>query len=101
MTQKNILWVQSRCFMKMQKNQNLVFDIGYKYNGLGHIKVLSCNLYNHLFFLRNDGGSNGYDCEYNYKNIINFDYKKYEYYYFNEIIELLLSVGIYTRWSNL
>jgi hypothetical protein len=88
-------------YKKMCKDgQTNVFDIAYRYNGMGYIKVLSCNLFNHLFFIRDDGGSNGYDCAYNYKKIINFDYKTYEYYYFTDIIDLLLSVGIYSRWSS-
>ena len=66
------------------KGQTNVFNIGYKYAGMGHIEVLSCNLYNHLLFMRMDGGSNGWDREYNYKKVLNFDYKDYEYFYFNE-----------------
>jgi hypothetical protein len=66
------------------KGQTNVFNIGYKYAGMGHIEVLSCNLYNHLLFKRGDGGSSGWDREYNYKKILNFDYKEYEYFYFNE-----------------
>ena len=69
-----------------QKN---VFDIGFQYMGMGHIEVLSCNLFNHLLFLRNDGGSNGWDREYNYKKIIKFDYKEYEYFYFNQFLKML------------
>ena len=64
-----------------QKN---VFNIGYKYAGMGHIEVLSCNLYNHLLFIRMDGGSSGWDREYNYKKILKFDYKEYEYFYFHK-----------------
>ena len=66
------------------KGQTNVFNIGYKYAGMGHIQVLSCNLYNNLLFKRGDGGSSGWDREYNYKKILNFDYKEYEYFYFNE-----------------
>jgi hypothetical protein len=65
------------------KGQKNVFDIGYRYLGMGHIEMLSCNLYNHLLFMRRDGGSNGYDREYNYKKLLNFNYKEYEYFYFN------------------
>ena len=85
---------------KCEDGQTNVFDIAYRYDGVGWIKVISCNLHNHLFFIRSDGGSNGYDSEYNYRDIINFDYKKYEYYYFKDIIDRLLSIGIYTRWNN-
>ena len=64
-----------------QKN---VFDIGFRYLGMGHIEMISCNLYNHLLFMRRDGGSNYYDREYNYKKLLNFNYKEYEYFYFNK-----------------
>lgn len=67
-----------------KNGQTNVFNIGYKYAGMGHVEVLSCNLYNHLLFKRGDGGSNGWDREYNYKKIINFNHKEYEYFYFNE-----------------
>ena len=33
-------------------NQFNVFNIAYRYRGMGHVEVLSCNLYNHLLFLR-------------------------------------------------
>ena len=63
--------------------QENIFDIAYIYCGMGHIDVLSCNMHNHLLFMRRDGGSNGWDREYNYLQAKNFDYKKYEYFYFN------------------
>lgn len=59
-----------------------VFNLAYRYIGLGHIEVLSCNLFNNLLFLRRDGGSNGWDREANHKEIIKFDYKNYKYFYF-------------------
>ena len=64
--------------------QSTIFDIGFRYLGMGHIEVLSCNLYNHLLFYRRDGGSNGWDREANYKELIEFKYQKYEYLYFTE-----------------
>ena len=66
------------------EGQETVFDIGYRYKGMGHIEVLSCNLYNHLLFYRMDGGSNDWDREANYKNIINFNYQEYQYFYFTD-----------------
>ena len=63
--------------------QYTIFDIAYIYCGMGHIDVLSCNLHNHLLFIRRDGGSNGWDREYNYLQAKNFNYRKYEYFYFN------------------
>ena len=66
------------------KGQNNVFDIGYRYLGMGHIEMLSCNLYNHLLFYRRDGGSSGIEREYNYKKLLEFNYREYKYFYFNK-----------------
>ena len=66
------------------EGQKNVFDIAYRYRGMGHIEVLSCNLYNHLLFYRPDGGSNGYDRIYNHEKVIKFDYKDYEYMVFTK-----------------
>ena len=66
-----------------KNGQENIFDIAYTYAGMGHIDVLSCNLYNHLLFMRRDGGSSGIEREYNYLQAKNFDYRKYEYFYFN------------------
>ena len=64
--------------------QTNVFDIGYRYLGMGHIEMLSCNLYNNLLFYRRDGGSSGIESEYNYNKLLNFNYREYEYFYFNK-----------------
>ena len=56
------------------QNQHYVFDVAYKYNGMGHVIILSCDLENHLLFYRQDGGSNDYDREYNLNWVL--DYKK-------------------------
>ena len=66
------------------KGQKNVFDIGYRYLGMGHIEMLSCNLYNHLLFYRRDGGSSGIEREYNYKKLLEFNYREYDYFYFNK-----------------
>ena len=50
--------------------QESVFDVAFQYRGLGHIRVLACDLENHLLFYRPDGGSNGWDREANYKKIV-------------------------------
>ena len=64
--------------------QVAVFDVAFQYYGLGHIRVLACDLENHLLFYRPDGGSNGWDREANYKKLINYDKNEYEYMYFTE-----------------
>ncbi len=64
-----------------QKN---VFDIGYRYLGMGHIEVISCDLKSHLLFYRRDGGSNGYDREANYQNLIKNGSHNYKQFFFSK-----------------
>lgn len=75
------LYLDDWCFMSLKncinkyqyylsRNQDKIFDIAYKYMGMGHVKVLSCDLQNHLLFYRNDGGSNDYDRNFNLEQAI-------------------------------
>jgi len=66
------------------KGQSNVFDIGYKYDGMGYITVLSCDLTNHLLFYRLDGGSNDYDRQYNLNELIKNGSQPYKKFYFSE-----------------
>ena len=66
------------------KGQTNVFDIGYKYGGMGYIDVLSCDLSNHLLFYRLDGGSNDYDRQYNLNELIKNGSQPYKKFYFSE-----------------
>ena len=66
------------------KGQTNVFDIGYKYDGMGYINVLSCDLTNHLLFYRPDGGSNDYDRQYNYNELIKNGSQPYKKFYFSQ-----------------
>jgi len=66
------------------KGQTNVFDIGYKYGGMGYIDVLSCDLTNHLLFYRVDGGSNDYDRQYNLNELIKNGSQPYKKFYFSE-----------------
>ena len=65
-------------------NRSDIFDIGYQYMGMGHIKMISCDLNNHLLFYRPDGGSNCYDREYNLNNLIQNGSKNYTKFYFSD-----------------
>tara|TARA_B100001093_G_scaffold236674_1_gene226778 strand:- start:145 stop:666 length:522 start_codon:yes stop_codon:yes gene_type:complete len=71
--------------------QENIFDIAFKYMGMGHIMVLSCDLRNHLLFKRNDGGSNGWDRKANYDNLLKYKTGDHQYMYFcqwkNEILK--------------
>ena len=53
--------------------QENIFDIGIIYMGMGHVNVISCDLKTHLLFYRRDGGSNGFDREANYKDLLKYD----------------------------
>ena len=66
------------------KGQSNVFDIGYKYGGMGYIDVLSCDLTTHLLFYRLDGGSNDYDRLYNLNQLIKEGSRPYDKFYFSE-----------------
>lgn len=63
-------------------NQTSVFDIAYRYEGMGHITAISCDLNNHLLFERRDGGSNGYDREDNYQDLLKYKTGDKKYFYF-------------------
>lgn len=67
-----------------KNGQKNIFDIGYKYEGMGHITVISCDLNNHLLFYRPDGGSNAYDRESYYENVIKYGSTPYEKFYFSK-----------------
>ena len=58
-----------------ENGQSRVFDIGFIYMGMGHIQLISCDLETHLLFYHMGGGSNGWDREENYKDILNYDGK--------------------------
>jgi hypothetical protein len=67
-----------------ENSQKDVFDIGYRYMGMGHIEVISCDLKTHLLFYRSDGGSNGYDRYANYQDILKNGPDKYEKFFFTK-----------------
>jgi len=67
-----------------KNNQTNIFDIGYKYEGMGHVTAISCDLQTHLLFYRNDGGSNGYDRLDNYNKVINDGSNGYKQFYFSD-----------------
>lgn len=54
-----------------------VFDFGFRYMGLGHIEVVSCDLDDFKIFFHPAGGSNGFDREDNFNDIVNNGPEKY------------------------
>lgn len=75
-----------------EDNQEIVFDIAFQYAGMGHINVLSCDLSNHLLFIREDGGSNGWEREANYKDLLNYKSGDKEYMYFTQWKNMILKI---------
>ena len=71
------------------KNNKLikVFDIGYMYIGMGHIKVITCDLDNHLLFYRIDGGADGHARDYHRKLILNYNKKNYTHMFFTDFVK--------------
>ena len=66
-----------------RQGQSNVFDIGYKYGGMGYIDVLSCDLTSNLLFYRVDGGSNDYDRLYNLNQVVKEGSRPYDKFYFS------------------
>ncbi len=72
-------------FSELQlKNQDRVFDIAIRYAGMGHIDVLSCDLQTHKLFIRNDGGANGWEREFHYRELLTLDPSIKPQMYFQE-----------------
>jgi hypothetical protein len=67
-----------------ENNQSTIFDIAHQYIGMGHIRVLSCDLKTHLLFVRPDGGSNGFDREHNFTNLIKNGPSSYKQFFFSD-----------------
>ena len=76
------------------KGQKSLFDLAYIYAGMGHIKLISCDLNNHLLFERPGGGSNGYDREDNYQRSLAYNTGEKDYLYFTQFKEKLLEQSI-------
>ena len=62
--------------------QKRVFEIGFRYMGMGHIELIACDLETHLLFYHPGGGSNGWDREANYNDIVKYQGKEYDQFYF-------------------
>ena len=63
----------------LQNKQTKVFDIAYEYVGLGHIRVLACDLTTNKLFYHVSGGANGWAREENFKEIIRRKFFKINY----------------------
>ena len=64
------------------EGQDNVFDIGFRYLGMGHIEIISCDLKSHLLFYRPDGGSNDWDRITNVNELIQKGSTPYDKFHF-------------------
>ena len=64
------------------QGQDNVFDIGFRYLGMGHIEIISCDLKSHLLFYRPDGGSNDWDRITNVNELIQKGSTPYDKFHF-------------------
>ena len=56
----------------VKDGQTRVFDFAYRYLGMGHMEVVSCDLHTHNLFYHREGGSNGYERLHNYQHTLKF-----------------------------
>ena len=68
----------------IENGQDKVFDVAYEYIGMGHIRVLACDLTTHSLFYHNSGGSNGWDREENFQELIKKDPSDEPQHYFTD-----------------
>ena len=65
-----------------KEGQKRVFDVAFMYMGMGHINVLSCDLETHNLFVHRAGGSNGWDRELHFQNVIKTNPDTYDHFFF-------------------
>ena len=63
--------------------QERVFDFAYRYMGMGHIEVVACDTQTHNLFYHRAGGSNGWDREYNFQEMVKFTGTEKEIFFLN------------------
>ena len=68
----------------VKEKQTKVFDIAYEYVGMGHIRVLACDLTTHKLFYHISGGANGWAREENFEELIKKNPSDELQYYFTE-----------------
>ena len=65
--------VERRLKIYRKNKQNTICDLATAYYGMGHVIVLTWDIINKKYFLRMDGGANGYDRDHNWKFAMNIN----------------------------
>ena len=68
----------------LQNGQEKVFDIAYEYAGMGHIRVLACDLTTHNLFHHIQGGANGFARDENFQELIKKNPSNEPQHYFTD-----------------
>jgi hypothetical protein len=71
-----------------------IYDLGIEYLGMGHVNVAFYDPVNKIINYRHDGGSNGYEREYNYQELKNYYKKNITGYTFTEFINTINNINI-------
>lgn len=71
------------------KGQTNVFNVVLRYVGLGVVDILSCDSTSHCLLYRCNEGSNDYDRQHNYNEVLNYNSNKYNKFFF--LIGFLIS----------
>jgi hypothetical protein len=72
---------------RRSKSHTHFIDIAIAYAGMGFVNVLSYHKDSKKYFVRMDGGSNGYDREYNYNKYKDYNPIETELLTFNEVLK--------------
>lgn len=76
---------------ELHKNYPNFIDLFWTYIGMGHMVIISMCTHTQKFFLRRDGGSNGFEREDNYLKYKNYKLdNNVETYTINQVIEMLI-----------
>ena len=87
--------IEHHNIMKEFTNKRII-DLFHLYVGMGHYHVIAYEIESNTFFIRRDGGSNGYDREENFSFICNYDCQEKKHFDFNMLINILFTnVNIY------
>ena len=62
-----------------KKDEIYTIDLAFRYLGMGWIQILFYDHITNKLYLRRDGGSNGFDREFNYNELIKFCKNKSDY----------------------
>jgi len=85
--------IKKACELYEKDGQYKFCDIGVRYYGLGHVKVITLCRETRKLFIRMDGGGNGYERDINYKYFIKLDKVEEKVFTMDEFIKNTDALG--------